>query len=529
MFGKIRKKQDTGNTMDMGRHRCITCGKILVKEDENDDRMECFMLRRVNGETLYICTGCAYRIYEAVGDIMETYESLGLSASGYPQAREDIGNQWVLGKEKYLQEDEGKNPAPAPAPGHNLPDGAKEEMEVPCTPQSIFEQLGRCVVGQEHARKVIAVALYSHWKRMEMEKMGRQAMKKSNILLIGPTGTGKTLLAETAAGILDVPFASVDATSLSETGYIGDDVETAIERLVEAADGDVKRAEHGIVYIDEIDKLVPHRPYDGRVGAEGVQQALLKLIEGKTVTVQKQQKRMPGIGMDEEQQVDTSGILFICGGAFVGLQEDIQKRDEKNTIGFAVASKTEEKRNGTLTGETGNRVIANADLEKYGIIPELAGRLPVKAVLEPLGKEELVRILTEPKDAIMGQYQAALAADGVELSYTREALERIAERALKEKAGARGLKSVMDNLMLETMFRVPGMGRHGSLTLTADDVDGVARLEDRLGPGQGDASCGSGEKDVEAGTGGAEGDSGCSSGRTQTEGGGFHGKYCTSA
>ncbi len=314
--------------------------------------------------------------------------------------------------------------------------------------------------------------------KMEQEGGGDIPIEKSNILLIGPTGTGKTMLAEAAAGILDVPFVSINATALTEAGYKGEDVESAIEKLVQAADGDVERAEHGIIYIDEIDKLSA----SGRdVGAKGVQQSLLKLIEGTTVTLERPVSpsgAMAGLGlrMAEEYNVDTSGILFICGGSFVGLQEEIKKREGKAAIGFRVAG--EEKVVAFKKARACE--ITNKDLEKYGIIPELTGRLPVKAVLDPLGKEELSRILTEPENAIIKQYQVLLAADGVELSCTEGALEKIAEQALEEKAGARGLRAIIEGIMLETMFRAPGGKGHASLVLTADDIDGITRPEDHL-------------------------------------------------
>jgi len=464
MFKKIGKRSGSGTQGDASKHRCVLCTRSM----EDEDGLEWLMLARGNGEKAYICADCAYRTYEVVDNILQAYGELAIAASSASGTQEGASGEdvWDTQTSTLFTENHAEETEKA----------EKAEGREVCTPQSVFDRLGRSVVGQDHVKKVIAVAIYNHWRRMKTKPDGGPSIKKSNILLIGPTGTGKTLLAETAASILDVPFVSMDATSLSETGYKGDDVETAIERLVEAADGDVERAEHGIVCIDEIDKLAARGLNGHSVGAEGVQQALLKLIEGTTVTLERR-RNAPGTGMKmvDRYQVDTSDILFICGGAFVGLQEDIKKRPGKTAIGFATAAgKKASPEKPDMDG------ITNADLEKYGIIPELAGRLPVKAVLEPLNKEDLVRILTEPEDAIMGQYQAMLAADGVEFSYTKEALERIAERAIKEKAGARGLKSVMDGIMLETMFRAPGMEGRSSLMLTADDVDGVTRPEDRL-------------------------------------------------
>lgn len=501
MFEKIRKKMGTGKSLENTTRlpKCLLC----TRDINEANGAEWILVERGDGKKAYMCTDCAFRTHEIVEGIVRTYQGLAVAAvtsmadeakrneeaaKNAKGAKDAAGN----GNQSVLFTEDGQVGEGIHSDGTE--DGTGEEggkdVQEQHTPQSIFDHLGECVVGQEHARKVIAVALYNHWKRIQaakdegegvQESQKGPSVKKSNILLLGPTGTGKTLLAETAAGILDIPFASIDATSLSETGYKGNDVEMAIERLVDAADGDIEKAERGIVYIDEIDKLAAGKSYGRSVGAEGVQQALLKLIEGTTVTLEGFEQ-IPGTQMmaPSEYEVDTSNILFICGGAFVGLQEDIKKRAGKTAIGFAAAASTATAGGKGMAGKAEDG-ITNADLEKYGIIPELAGRLPVKAILEPLGKEDLVRILTEPKDAVMGQYQAMLAADGVELSYTKEALERIAERALKEKAGARGLKSIMEDVTLETMFRAPGLEGRCAVTLTADDVDGVTKLEDRLG------------------------------------------------
>lgn len=467
MFEKIRKKMGSLQKVWKGQEerRCVICMRNL-----GDPGVSGWIrILRTNDELAYICTDCAWQTHETVEKIMDTYENLALAAadeadgedgSGEDGENTEIGSSNTGGADGNASESTGSK-------------------ETGCIPESAYARLSSRVVGQEHAKKVIAVAVYNHWKRMKVEEEGGSApIAKSNILLIGPTGTGKTLLAEAAADILDVPFASVDATSLTETGYKGEDVDSAIEKLVQAADGDVERAEHGIIYIDEIDKLSA----SGReVGAKGVQQSLLKLIEGTTVTLERPVSpsgAMAGLGlrMAEEYNVDTSGILFICGGSFVGLQEEIKKREGKAAIGFRVAG--EEKAAASKKARACE--ITNKDLEKYGIIPELAGRLPVKAVLDPLGKEELSRILTEPENAIIKQYQTLLAADGVEFSCTEGALEKIAEQALKEKAGARGLRAIIEGIMLETMFRAPGGKGHVSLVLTADDIDGITRPEDRL-------------------------------------------------
>ena len=465
MFEKIRKK--AGSLWKTGKdpeeRRCVICMRNL-----GDSGVSGWIrILRTNDELAYICADCAWQTHETVDKIMDMYESLALAAADEADGSGETGEN----KETESGNTDG-------ADGNVLESTVDKEKG--CTPGSAYAHLSSFVVGQEHAKKVISVAVYNHWKRMKMEQEGGGdiPVEKSNILLIGPTGTGKTMLAEAAAGILDVPFVSINATALTEAGYKGEDVESAVEKLVQAADGDVERAEHGIIYIDEIDKLSA----SGRdVGAKGVQQSLLKLIEGTTVTLERPVSpsgAMAGLGlrMAEEYNVDTSEILFICGGSFVGLQEEIKKREGKAAIGFRVAG--EEKAAASKKARACE--ITNKDLEKYGIIPELAGRLPVKAVLDPLGKEELSRILTEPENAIIKQYQVLLAADGVELSCTEEALEKIAEQALEEKAGARGLRAIIEGIMLETMFRAPGGKGHASLVLTADDIDGITRPEDRL-------------------------------------------------
>lgn len=463
MFEKIRKKAGRLQKEGKGQeeHRCVICMRAL-----GDPGVSGWVrILRTNDELACICTDCAWQTHETVDKIVDTYENLAMAATNDETDDEADG---------LREADENKETgADGKAPG-DIADQGKG-----CTPQSVYANLSSRMVGQEHAKKVISVAVYNHWKRIQMEQEGiGMSIEKSNILLIGPTGTGKTLLAEAAAGILDVPFVSINATALTEAGYKGKDVESAVEKLMLAADGDVERAEHGIIYIDEIDKLSA----SGReVGAKGVQQSLLMLVEGTTVTLEKPispSDPMDGLGlrMAEEYEIDTSRILFICGGSFVGLQEEIKRRKGKAEIGFRAAGEE----NAAVSGKAGKCEITNADLEKYGIIPELAGRLPVKAVLDPLGKEELVRILTEPENAIMKQYQALLAADGVEFSCTREALERIAEYALEEKAGARGLRAIVEGVMLETMFWTPGGKGHASLVLTADDIDGITRPEDRL-------------------------------------------------
>ncbi len=344
-----------------------------------------------------------------------------------------------------------------------------EDAKKILTPKELKKILDEYVIGQDKAKKVLSVAVYNHYKRIFMQEITEDAteLTKSNVLLIGPTGSGKTLLAQTIAKHLDVPLAIADATSLTEAGYVGDDVENIVTRLIQAAGGDIKKAEQGIIFIDEIDKIArmsENRSITRDVSGEGVQQALLKIIEGSSINVPpKGGRKHPG---QEAISLDTTNVLFICGGAFDGMKDIIGKRQGGNILGFNQEKKTKEEQDNIM------ELLEADDLVKYGLIPELIGRLHMTAILSEIDEDAMIHILTEPKNSLVKQYSKLFKMDNVDLEFEKDSLKEIAKAAIKRKTGARGLRSILEEVMLDVMYELPEY-KGKTVTITQDVINKI--------------------------------------------------------
>lgn len=441
--------------------------KDIIEQDDNKDEYEdyCYLCRRpesLTGKLIHlpndicVCSDCMQNTFDAFNSGNNNMQfmdlsGIDLSQFGFGNARDIPKSQKVKKKEKKKKQEEPQLDL------HNIP-----------APHIMKAQLDDYVIGQDYAKKVISVAVYNHYKRVLTNTMDDIEIEKSNMLMIGPTGCGKTYLVKTIARLLHVPLAITDATTLTEAGYIGDDVESVLSKLLAAADNDVEKAERGIVFIDEIDKIAKKRNTNSRdVSGESVQQGLLKLLEGAEVEVP------VGAGSKNAMvpltTINTKNILFICGGAFPDIEDIIKARlNKQSSIGFKADLKDKYDKDEKLLEK-----VTLEDLREFGMIPEFLGRLPVLYTLSPLNKEQMVKILKEPKNAILKQYQKLLALDEVDLRFDDSAYEAIAEKAMEKKTGARALRAIIEEFMLDIMYQIPRDDSIGRVTITGDYIKGT--------------------------------------------------------